>query len=62
MNRIILVTYATRTSATQGVAEGSVLAMADNETSVKVDPLSELDDLSPDSAMVEQAARNDGAS
>lgn len=56
MSQFILITYATRTGSTQGVAEAIGKTLADNGLSVEVRPMSEVTDLTQYSAIVAGSA------
>jgi len=56
MSQKILVTYATRTGSTQGVAESIANTLIKNGALVDVKPMSEVTDLSPYSAVVAGSA------
>jgi menaquinone-dependent protoporphyrinogen oxidase len=56
MSQRILVTYATCTGSTQGVAEAIGKTLAESVTTVDVKPMSEVTDLSPYSAVVAGSA------
>lgn len=56
MSQIILVTYATHTGSTQGVAEAIGKTLAENGAVVDVKPMSEITDLSSYSAVVAGSA------
>lgn len=60
MNQSLLVTYATRTGSTQGVAEMVARVLAEHGQSVDVRRMADVDDLSPYRAVVAGSAINGG--